>query len=160
MAYALTPEPALIYPEDDLLRSLVDLYFERINSVLPVLHKPSFMKSLNAGQHIWDASYGATVLLVCAIGARYSQDPRATVANDTSGLSAGWQYFCQVPLHRKSMFYKSTIYDLQYYCVRDAIQEFLRLLDNGILACNHLSRRNLHSSCLLERVRPWRTICS
>ncbi|PPR05818.1 hypothetical protein CVT26_010098 [Gymnopilus dilepis] len=117
MAYALTPEPALIYPEDDLLRSLVDLYFERINSVLPVLHKPSFMKSLNAGQHIWDASYGATVLLVCAIGARYSQDPRATVANDTSGLSAGWQYFCQVPLHRKSMFYKSTIYDLQYYCL-------------------------------------------
>ncbi|KAF8904482.1 fungal-specific transcription factor domain-containing protein [Gymnopilus junonius] len=117
MAYALTPEPSYVFPEEELLQNLVALYFERMNPVLPVLHKPSFLKSISAGQHNWDASFGGTVLLVCAIGARYSQDTRVTVGNDPSGLSAGWQYFCQVPLHRKSMFYKSTIYDLQYYCL-------------------------------------------
>lgn len=129
MAYATSSDPPYVYPDHDLLLSLVSFYFENSNNIIPILHRPSFMKSLSHGQHHWDPSFGMTVLLVCALGSRYSHDARVRVANDESGLSAGWNYFSQVPLHRKMMFYKSTIYDLQYYAVR------LRSFSNISLSC-------------------------
>jgi len=58
-----------------------------------------------------------TVLLACALGSRYSDDPRVMVTDDDTGLSAGWNYFVQVPFHRKRIFYETTVYDLQYYAV-------------------------------------------
>ncbi|KDR75219.1 hypothetical protein GALMADRAFT_157080 [Galerina marginata CBS 339.88] len=117
MAYAMTPEPPYVYPEEDLSRSLVALYFEKMNTAFPVLHQPTFLKSFSLGQHLWDATFGMTLLQVCALGSRFSQDPRVIVPNDPTGLSAGWQYFCQVPMIRKSLLHKSTLYDLQYYCL-------------------------------------------
>ncbi|KAH9478723.1 putative transcriptional regulatory protein [Psilocybe cubensis] len=110
-------ETCYVFPDDDLLQELVALYFEKTNTLIPVLHRPSFMKLLSVGQHRWDPSFGMIVLLVCAIGARYSRDPRVAVPDDDSGLSAGWQYFSQVPVHRKMMLFRTTIHDLQYYCL-------------------------------------------
>ena len=110
-------EPSYTYPEQDLLWNLVSLYFERTNIFLPLLHRPTFEKSLAAGQHLWDTSFGMTVLLVCANASRYSDDPRVTSAGDSYGLSCGWKYFCQVPVYRNTLLGSSTIYDLQYYCV-------------------------------------------
>ncbi|KAF8813792.1 hypothetical protein BYT27DRAFT_7180557 [Phlegmacium glaucopus] len=110
-------EPRYAYPEEDLLWSLVSLYFEHANIFLPLLHRPTFEKSLVLGQHLWDPSFGMTVLLVCAVGSRYSEDPRVFISGDSSGLSCGWQYFCQVPLYRNILLSKSSIYDLQYYCL-------------------------------------------
>ena len=109
--------PRYTYPEQDLLWSLVSLYFKHTNIFLPLLHRPTFEKSLAAGQHLWDPSFGMTVLLVCANGSRYSDDPRVTLVGDSYGLSCGWKYFCQVPVYRNTLLGSSTIYDLQYYCV-------------------------------------------
>ncbi|KAF8973128.1 fungal-specific transcription factor domain-containing protein, partial [Flammula alnicola] len=56
-----------------------------------------------------DPSFGMTVLLVCAVASRYSNDPRVMMPGDTSGLSSGWRY---------SLLIKSaSIYDLQYYAL-------------------------------------------
>lgn len=128
LAYANSAESPYIYPDNDLLKSLVSLYFEKTNSIIPVLHEPTFMKSLALGQHHWDPSFGMIVLLVCALGSKYSQDSRVLVPNDTSRLSAGWHYFCQVPVHRKSLLYKSNIYDLQYYVVSPSKRVFFFFL--------------------------------
>lgn len=117
MAYSIVPETSYVYPDADLIHDLSALYFERINLLFPIIHRPTFMRSLSLGQHIWDSSFGMTVLLVCAIGARYSRDPRVNVANDSSGLSAGWDYFRQVPVHRRLQLYRTSHYDIQYYCV-------------------------------------------
>ncbi|KAF8160814.1 fungal-specific transcription factor domain-containing protein [Crassisporium funariophilum] len=114
---AMSQTLSYVYPEDDLLRSLVSIYFEKANHFLPVLHRPTFEKSLSLGQHLWDSSFGMTVLLVCALASRYSQDPRVLVDGDDSCLSSGWRYFVQVPIHRNALLYSSTIYDLQYYCL-------------------------------------------
>ncbi|KAH9481989.1 ABC-transporter-regulating transcription factor [Psilocybe cubensis] len=118
-AYISTPEPPYTYPEVDLLNNLVSLYFDRCNILLPVLHRPTFVKSLSIGQHLWDPLFGMTVLLVCALGAKYSQDLRVMMFNDSSGtgISAGWHYFSQVQVYRKRMLHKSTTYDLQYYAL-------------------------------------------
>ncbi|KAF9568045.1 hypothetical protein CPC08DRAFT_487594 [Agrocybe pediades] len=116
-AFITSPEPTYVFPEDDLLRSLCRLYFDKVNSLFPILHKPTFKKMLCSKQHHWDMGFGMTVLLVCALGSRYSDDPRVTVPDDTTCLSAGWKYFVQVPVHRKRIFYETTIYDLQYYAL-------------------------------------------
>jgi len=109
------PEPTYVYPPEDLLQSLVSIYFEKQHLILPVLHRPTFMKSLNSGQHIWDSTFGMTVLLVCAVASRYSHDPRVLVPGDSTSLSSGWKYFSQVPILRNPLLYRTTIYDIQYY---------------------------------------------
>ena len=84
---------------------------------MPVLHRPTFERSFGNAQHLWDPGFGMIVLMVCAIASRYSTDSRVFLDGDTSGLSSGWCYFSQIPMHRKASMEKVTIYDLQYYCV-------------------------------------------
>ena len=40
------------FPEDNLLYTLVDLYFKEINTYLPLLHKPTFIAQLVARRHL------------------------------------------------------------------------------------------------------------
>ncbi|KIK67204.1 hypothetical protein GYMLUDRAFT_55031 [Collybiopsis luxurians FD-317 M1] len=68
--------PNLIFPESSLLTTLVSLYFAKVNVFLPLIHAPTFNRSIAQGLHYRYYDVGATVLLVCAIGARYSSDPR------------------------------------------------------------------------------------
>ncbi|QRW18822.1 Fungal Zn(2)-Cys(6) binuclear cluster domain [Rhizoctonia solani] len=66
----------LWFPPDDLLASLVDLYFTRFNVILPLLHRPTFEAQLAQKLHWKDPSFAAVVLLVCANGSRFSDDTR------------------------------------------------------------------------------------
>jgi hypothetical protein len=116
-AFATLQEPAYVYPEEDLLLSLVSLYFEKVHPIYPLLHQPTFRRMLMTGQHHYDQRYGMTVLLVCALGARYSQDPRVLMPGDSNGFSSGWRYFCQVPIHRNYLFHTFSLFDLQYYAL-------------------------------------------
>ncbi|PPQ91999.1 hypothetical protein CVT25_004655 [Psilocybe cyanescens] len=115
--YVNSSETSYVYPDYELLMNLVTLYFEKTNSLIPLLHAPTFLRLLASGRHYWDASFGMTVLLVCAIGSRYSDDPRVISEMDAGapGLSSGWHYFSQVPVHRKILLLKTSVYDLQYY---------------------------------------------
>ncbi|KAJ7849906.1 fungal-specific transcription factor domain-containing protein, partial [Mycena leptocephala] len=58
------------------------------NIYLPLLHRPTFERGLAEGLHLRDDGFAATVLVVCAIGSRWSMDPRATAA----GLTCGWEF--------------------------------------------------------------------
>lgn len=106
-----------MFPEDDLLQALIPTYFDKFNIFMPVLHRPTFERSFGSAQHLWDPGFGMIVLMVCAIASRYSTDSRVFLDGDTSGLSSGWCYFSQIPMHRKASMEKVTIYDLQYYCL-------------------------------------------
>jgi hypothetical protein len=113
------PEPHYQFPDPDLLANLVDLYFEDINSFLPLLHRPIFGKSLADNLHLRDDGFGAIVLLVAAVGARFSNDPRVALPGTDAMHSAGWAWFNQVQMVRRSLFSPPSLYDLQIYCVRD-----------------------------------------
>ncbi|KAF9568044.1 hypothetical protein CPC08DRAFT_702861 [Agrocybe pediades] len=117
--FASSSKPTFIYPDADLLLSLTDSYFENMNLLFPLLHRPTFMKSVVAGQHFWDDGFGMTVLMVCAIGALYSEDPRVLLPEDSLayGFSAGWKYFTQTQIFPHSLFRETTLYNLQYYCL-------------------------------------------
>ncbi|VDB82660.1 unnamed protein product [Peniophora sp. CBMAI 1063] len=84
------------YPEPSLLEQLVSLYFSRINFGVPILHEPLFRMNLRNQLHRRSWEFGAVVLLVCANGARYSDDPRVFVVGSNSEHSAGYEWFSQV----------------------------------------------------------------
>lgn len=109
--------PVYKFPEDDLLSSLVDIYFVKCNPYHPCIHEPSFRQSLALRLHLQNPQFAATLLLVCANAARFSNDPRVLVDGSDDSLSCGWKYYTQVPTMRKDLFNPPTLYDLQYYCV-------------------------------------------
>jgi hypothetical protein len=113
---------------------------------MPLLHRPSFERAINEGLHLQDDKFGANLLLVCANGARYSDDPRVLCdtehkqnnegqEDDKSGEekesdngsanrgrqhlshSSGWTWFDQVQKAKKSFLTPSNLYDLQFYAV-------------------------------------------
>jgi hypothetical protein len=113
--------PSFLFPEDDLMVSLIDLYFEHVNLFSPLLHRPTLVKSINRNLHIKDRSFGAVVLLVCAIGARFSFDPRVLPEGYESTLSSGWQWFNQVHEADLSIMAPACLHDIQACCVSFAI---------------------------------------
>lgn len=88
----------------------------RKNLYYPTLHRPTFDRSVADGLHTRDASFGAVVLLVCAIGSRYSDDPRISPPG-AEPLRCGWEFFDQLPFQLDHLFERPSLYHLQYYCV-------------------------------------------
>ncbi|KAF7967970.1 hypothetical protein HWV62_32437 [Athelia sp. TMB] len=115
LATVNTDIPIYEFPEADLLADLIDLYFEYTNLVVPLLHRPTFEKGILDNLHYRSSGFGATVLLVCAIASRYSSDLRVFLPNANSLHTAGWKYFDQVQMVRKSLLAPPCLYDLQVY---------------------------------------------
>ncbi|KAF9010744.1 fungal-specific transcription factor domain-containing protein [Cyathus striatus] len=109
--------PVYIFPDSDLLVSLVDAYFIHINPYFPLLHRPTFERSIGDKEHLRDYLFGGTVMLVCALGSRFSNDSRAFVDGSGAASSAGWKWFCQVNALRKSLFKRTSLYELQLYAL-------------------------------------------
>ncbi|KAJ7264507.1 fungal-specific transcription factor domain-containing protein, partial [Mycena haematopus] len=89
--------------------------FARQNILLPLLHRQTFEREVAEGLHLRDAGFAGTVLLVCAIGARWSGEPSVADA----GLDCGWEWFDQVQLdgNRSRLLDHATLYDVQCYCL-------------------------------------------
>ncbi|KAJ8095462.1 Gypsy retrotransposon integrase-like protein 1 [Marasmius tenuissimus] len=112
------------FPESQLLSSLVALYFEHVNPYLPILHHGIFEKSVEERLHHTDVHFAGVLLVVCAIGARYSDDAQVLEDYDGNGdegvgkirMTAGWKWFRQVRLVRSS-FLSPSLYELQLYCI-------------------------------------------
>ncbi|KAK1222314.1 Gypsy retrotransposon integrase-like protein 1 [Marasmius sp. AFHP31] len=105
--------PPFVFPEDDLLHDLINIYFIRYSPFFPILHQPTFRRQVAEGLHLRDQSFGATVLAVCALASRDSNDSRNLCEDTTSEHSLGWKYFRQIPLMRNSFTEPPTVYDIQ-----------------------------------------------
>ena len=114
-----SPKP-LLFPEDDLMNDLIGRYFNNVNIIMPVLHRPTFDEDVRSSLHLRDRMFGSVVLLVCALGSRFSYDPRVLVASDKTWLSAGWPYFSQTRVFDDAAFVSpaSHLHLLQGMCVR------------------------------------------
>ncbi|KAJ6541604.1 fungal-specific transcription factor domain-containing protein [Mycena capillaripes] len=106
-------EPHQIFPEDDLLKSLIKIYFEQINPILGILHFPSFHRSILDGLHFRDRGFGGLVLIVCSLASRHSDDPRVFLDGSSSEHSCGWKWFKQVRPLRASFSPEPSLYELQ-----------------------------------------------
>ncbi|KAJ7749827.1 fungal-specific transcription factor domain-containing protein [Mycena maculata] len=120
---------AYSFPPPDLAADLTELYFTHVNAFIPLLHRPTFERSVRDGLHLEDDSFAAILLLVCAVASRWSDDPRVSAPGGHEGvgkpsggvnpdsLACGWGWFDQVPLVGRHLFGQATLYDLQYYCL-------------------------------------------
>ncbi|KAF7374352.1 Zn(2)-C6 fungal-type domain-containing protein [Mycena sanguinolenta] len=106
--------PRYIYPAPDLIASLLDAYFINFHPTFPILHRPSFERSVAEGLHLTECDFGATLLSVLAIASRYSNDSRIFVGHDVT-LSSGWMFASQVQILPK--LFPPTIYEVQTYCL-------------------------------------------
>ncbi|ESK87972.1 hypothetical protein Moror_10847 [Moniliophthora roreri MCA 2997] len=108
--------PDYDFPEEDLLNELIDLFFKKINFAFPVLHRPVFEKCIKDNLHRQNRHFGATVLTLCAVASRYSDDSRV-FDDPAEPSSAGWKYFRQIQLMRSTFLIPPTVYELQMYCI-------------------------------------------
>ena len=108
------------FPESDLLTNLVTIYFTQLAPMMPLLHRPTFMKAFDGGLHLKDDKFGAIVLLVCATASRYSDDPR-TLLEGGHLHSAGWKWFSQVEPFTSAVLCNPELYDLQVAVVSECI---------------------------------------
>ncbi|TFK88612.1 hypothetical protein K466DRAFT_66010 [Polyporus arcularius HHB13444] len=99
------------FPEPDLMHRLVDAYFEQFNIYLPLLHRPTFEHDIQRGLHFRDRSFGSVVLLVCAMGAIWTQDHR--IPPSEPGVGPGWEWFDQVGHEQWSLLTRPKLHDLQ-----------------------------------------------
>ncbi|KAJ7692819.1 fungal-specific transcription factor domain-containing protein [Mycena olivaceomarginata] len=106
------PARAFKFPSDALMNQFIDLYFIHLNIYLPLLHRPTFERGIVEGLHWRDDGFATTVLLVCAIGSRWSMDPGMV----ERGLACGWEWFDQAS-QSGIPFGQAKLYDLQYYCL-------------------------------------------
>ncbi|KAJ7772586.1 fungal-specific transcription factor domain-containing protein [Mycena maculata] len=104
-----------VFPEPDLMDSLLSLYWLHVQPFVPLLHRPTFEKSVAEGLHLKNSRFGATLLLVCAMAARYSSDPRVYLNN--SEHSCGWKWAAQIRLVRQSFTTTPSLYDVQICCL-------------------------------------------
>ncbi|KIM42578.1 hypothetical protein M413DRAFT_120145 [Hebeloma cylindrosporum] len=112
-----TKSPIYRFPEIDLALHCIDLYFKHDNLYLPLLHRPTFAKSVLEGLYLTDDEFAPVFLLVCALGARHSDDPRVLLDGFDSKHSSGWKWFEQVQTMKRSLITPPTLYDLQVYCL-------------------------------------------
>jgi hypothetical protein len=109
-----------VFPEEDLLRTLVHHYFEEADSLMPLLHRPSFETSLGQALHLREDGFARVLLLVCALGSGYVDDPRVLL-EPSSGHSSGWRWFSQVTFGGTPLLASPSLYDVQVCCVRDRV---------------------------------------
>ncbi|KAF7328387.1 Zn(2)-C6 fungal-type domain-containing protein [Mycena venus] len=112
-----------VFPDPDLLLMLVDLYFVHKNIYFPVLHRPSFERSITENLHVRDASFGAIVLLVCAIGSRFCHDERVC-KEGSEPLRRGWEFFDLLEMKLDHLFETPSVFHLQYYCLATSFLEY------------------------------------
>ncbi|KAJ8522471.1 hypothetical protein ONZ45_g984 [Pleurotus djamor] len=106
---------AYTFPEPDLMQSVMDLYFKTSNLIIPLLHEPTFKAQVASGLHLRDEWFGSVLLTVCALGSRYSTDPRVLLEGSNTWHSCGWKWFSQIRVIRQSVLETPSLYELQFY---------------------------------------------
>ncbi|KAH0588919.1 Transcriptional activator protein acu-15 [Termitomyces sp. J132] len=115
----ISEEETIIYefPDEELLYELVGLYFEHVNSHFPLLHQPTFEKALREGLHHVDCHFGSTVLGVCAVGSRYTNNRKVFLDGIESELTAGWKWYSQIRQCWRSTARIPSLYSVQSTCL-------------------------------------------
>jgi hypothetical protein len=75
------------------------------------------MKAISDNLHISDSSFGKILLLVCAVGSLWSDNPGVMYPGSSSWHSAGWKWYNQAQGMSLNQFWIPTLYQAQYWAV-------------------------------------------
>jgi hypothetical protein len=104
-----------------LLHSLIETYFLGVHGFWPLLHQPTFTKSISQGLHLINPEFGRTVLLVCAVASQSSNDSRVVNSGRSSSRGlAGWEWYNQAQgLEKNRPALQFNLFSLQSIFVSD-----------------------------------------
>ncbi|KAF5366455.1 hypothetical protein D9758_009805 [Tetrapyrgos nigripes] len=119
----------LVFPETNLMTKLIDLYFVNFNQYFPMLHRPTFDRSIAEGMHLCNHKFGCVLLGVCALGSRYCDDP-AILEPEAPEFSAGWKYFRQIRPIQTTYLGAPSLYQLQTICISIAFLQVTTIPDS------------------------------
>ncbi|KAF8215720.1 fungal-specific transcription factor domain-containing protein [Mycena galopus ATCC 62051] len=102
-----------LFPEPTLMMALIDHFFSEINILIYILHEITFRQAVAAGLHLHDQKFGAVVLSICALGAKFSDDRRVFLEQSDSEHTAGWLWFRQVRPIPASLVATVSLYEIQ-----------------------------------------------
>jgi hypothetical protein len=112
------PSCHLEFPSLDIIASLIDTYFTHSNIYFPVLHRPTFQRLLDQDLHQRDHEFGSLLLVVCAIGARFSNHPYVSDVPPEAPNSHIARWLSQTrEVMKKPYTSTATLFEVQYYCV-------------------------------------------
>ncbi|EJU03922.1 hypothetical protein DACRYDRAFT_21316 [Dacryopinax primogenitus] len=103
------------WPEPDLAKLLIDTYFEKWNCVLPLLHKPTFLRQYADPKMRLDNNWVSVVFGVFAIASKLVDDPRALGPPDENGhyFDAGMKYFNEMRRIGSPLYAPPSLFRLQ-----------------------------------------------
>ncbi|KAH7334230.1 hypothetical protein B0J17DRAFT_770600 [Rhizoctonia solani] len=101
-------------PPADLLSVLVDGYFDRVNTMLPILHRPLFESQLRDNLHSQDEGFARLLLVICAIGACWCEDPRVVDDQCSAGSSAAYRWFRSASRRGMNAVYRPSLINIQF----------------------------------------------
>jgi|ERR1700722_5133279 len=95
--------PSLIaeFPPEDLAHRLCDLYFEHVNYMYPLLHRPTFDRQFRSRLHHRDHWFACLCLSLFAVASRWCDDPRVIPDKIESDASE----ICDIDWHRAGLQY-------------------------------------------------------
>ncbi|KAH9851368.1 fungal-specific transcription factor domain-containing protein [Lenzites betulinus] len=111
------PPPHTEFPAPELMKHLIDAYFDNLNLYAPLLHRPTFDRQVREGLHFKDEGFGSVLLLVCANGCRWYYEGCPHFPDSGPNPAPGWEWFLQVENVRKSIFVPPRLTDLQKYAL-------------------------------------------
>ncbi|KAE9401314.1 hypothetical protein BT96DRAFT_880487 [Gymnopus androsaceus JB14] len=114
-AYPEFNYPPFVFPDDDLIHNLIDLYFSKINPYFPMLYRKVVEKSVSERLHHSNKGFGALLLMLCSLASQHSEDPRTLFEGTASEHSKGWKYFRQIQLIHRGFEQPPSIYEYQLY---------------------------------------------
>jgi len=131
----MSPQPGpssscLEFPPADIIAPLVDTYFSHSNIYFPILHRPTFQRLLDQDLHQRNHEFGSLLLVVCAIGARFTNHPYLSDVPPGAVNCRVAHWLSQTRRVMKNPFTSTaTLFEVQYFCVS---RLFVRVLAPGV----------------------------
>ncbi|KAL0574794.1 Gypsy retrotransposon integrase-like protein 1 [Marasmius crinis-equi] len=91
------PFTQYVFPPEDLMHDLIDLYFTHVNPFFPILHRGIFERSVAESLHHWDRCFAAVVLAIAVYFVNGTSTPEASWVL----LGLGVRYAQDLGIHRK-----------------------------------------------------------
>jgi hypothetical protein len=89
-----TSNMQLPWPEPDLARSLIDVYFALCNPLFPIVHRPTFIRQWNNPDMRRDRGWTSLAFGIFALASKYTEDPRVLGSPEEKHRhSAGVEYW-------------------------------------------------------------------
>jgi hypothetical protein len=124
--HAESPLPVIPEVPADLAASLINFFFEHVNTQWPLLHRPTFERQRARELHTRDIWFACLCQSIFAVASRWSDDPRVLSegfdkSSEIAWHKAGWKFFeSAVEVHqaRRSIVTPAGLFEVQTLSVR------------------------------------------